>query len=107
MAMLPRNRLGDFVMSNKGSSSGSRFDDLFGAARTSSIEPESKLQQIEKPLIRKTKSTNPDYIRTTVYLPKQLHKQLKSAAADEEREMSDIMTAAIAQYLEERRGKQN
>ncbi|KJH69543.1 ribbon-helix-helix domain-containing protein [Aliterella atlantica] len=94
-------------MSKKGGSSGSRFDDLFGAARTSSIEPESKLQPIEKPLIRKTKSTDPDYIRTTVYLPKQLHKQLKSAAADEEREMSDIMTLAISQYLEERRGKQN
>ncbi len=80
MAMLRRNRQGDIVMSNKGSSSGSRFDDLFGAARTSSIEPESKLQPIEKPLIRKTKSTDPDYIRTTVYLPKQLHKQLKSAS---------------------------
>ncbi len=105
MAMLLRNRQGDFVMSNKGGSSGSRFDDLFGAARTSSIEPESKLQPIEKPPVRKTKSTDPDYIRTTVYLPKQLHKQLKSAAADEEREMSDIMTQAIARYLEERRGK--
>jgi hypothetical protein len=93
-------------MSKKGGSSGSRFDDLFGAARSNSIEPESKLQPIEKPLIRKTKSTDPDYIRTTVYLPKQLHKQLKSAAADEETEMSDIMTLALAQYLEERRGKQ-
>ena len=107
MAMLLRNWQGDIVMSNKGGSSGSRFDDLFGAARTSSIEPESKLQPIEKPPVRKTKSTDPDYIRTTVYLPKQLHKQLKSAAADEEREMSDIMTQAVAQYLEERRGKQN
>jgi len=94
-------------MSNKGGSSGSRFDDLFGAARTSSIEPESKLQPIEKPPVRKTKSTDPGYIRTTVYLPKQLHKQLKSAAADEEIEMSDIMTLAISQYLEERRGKEN
>ena len=107
MAMLLRNWQGDFVMSNKGGSSGSRFDDLFGAARTSSIEPESKLQPIAKPPVRKTKSTDPDYIRTTVYLPKQLHKQLKSAAADEEREMSDIMTQAIAQYLESRRGKQS
>ena len=92
-------------MSKKGGS-GSRFDDLFGAARTSSKQPESELQPIEKAKARKTKSTDPDYIRTTVYLPKQLHKQLKSAAADEEREMSDIMTHAIAQYLEERRGKQ-
>lgn len=93
-------------MSKKGGSSGSRFDDLFGAARTSSIDPDSEFQPIEKPPVRKTKSTDPDYIRTTVYLPKQLHKQLKSAAAEEETEMSDIMTLAIAQYLEERRGKQ-
>ena len=107
MAMLLRNWLGDFVMSKKGGSSGSRFDDLFGAAKTSSIEPESKLKPIEKPLIRKTKSTDPDYIRTTVYLPKQLHKQLKSAAADSETEMSDIMTHALAQYLESRRGQEN
>lgn len=103
--MLLRNWQGDFVMSKNGGSSGSRFDDLFGAARTSSIEPEPKSQPIEKPPVRKTKSTDPDYIRTTVYLPKQLHKQLKSAAADEEIEMSDIMTQAIARYLEERRGK--
>lgn len=103
MAMLLRNRQGDFVMSKKG---GSRFDDLFGAARTSSKEPESELKPIEKTPVRKTKSTDPDYIRTTVYLPKQLHKQLKSAAAYEEREMSDIMTQAIAQYLESRRGQE-
>ncbi len=106
MAMLLRNRLGDFFMSKKGDSSGSRFDDLFGAAKTSSIKPESKLQPIEKPPVRKTKSTDPDYIRTTVYLPKQLHKQLKSAAADEETEMSDIMTQAITRYLESRRGQE-
>jgi hypothetical protein len=87
--------------------SGSRFDDLFGAARSSSLEQESvttanDLTNVLKPL---SKSTDPDYIRTTVYLPKQLHKQLKATAANEEREMSEIAQEAIAQYLEERSSK--
>lgn len=88
--------------------SGSRFDDLFGAARSNRPEQEVKTSD-EKASIEKSKSksTDPGYIRTTVYLPKQLHKKLKSAAADEEREMSDIAAEAIAQYLEERREKHN
>lgn len=87
--------------------SGSRFDDLFGAASSRRAEPEPQLQPIEKAKERKTKSTDPDYIRTTVYLTKQLHKQLKTAAADEEREMSEIAEEALVQYLKERRGKSN
>jgi Arc/MetJ-type ribon-helix-helix transcriptional regulator len=52
--------------------------------------------------VRKSKSTDPDYVRTTVYLPKQLHKQLKAAAADEEREMSDIVKELVEQWLKSR-----
>ncbi|MEO8892965.1 MAG: CopG family transcriptional regulator, partial [Coleofasciculaceae cyanobacterium] len=63
---------------------GSRFDELFGAVRGQELVTEP----LSKPA-RKSKSTDPDYIRTTVYLPKRLHKQLKAAAANEEREMSD------------------
>lgn len=87
--------------------SGSRFDDLFGAARSGSLEQVSSVTPTEKTRAQKplSKSTDPDYIRTTIYLPKQLHKQLKAAAADEEREMSEIAEEAIARYLEERRGK--
>lgn len=87
--------------------SGNRFDDLFGAARTSRSDQESVTPTEQAPTQKsKSKSTDPDYMRTTIYLPKQMHKQLKSAAADEEREMSDIMTEAIAHYLEKRKGKQ-
>jgi len=73
---------------------GSRFDELFSAVRGQEpvTEPESKPA-------RKSKSTDPDYIRTTVYLPKRLHKQLKAAAADEEREMSDILEQLVEQWL--------
>lgn len=88
---------------------GSRFDDLFSAARTrpGKSAQEESVEPTKKTPVRKTKSTDPSYIRTTVYLPKQLHKQLKTAATDEEREMSDIAAEAIAHYLEERREKHN
>jgi hypothetical protein len=41
-------------------------------------------------------------VRTTVYLPKRLHKQLKVAAADEEREMSEILEGLVEQWLKKR-----
>lgn len=75
----------------------SRFDELFGAARGHESVDTAKLTNA-KP-VRKSKSTDPDYVRTTVYLPKRLHKQLKAAAADEEREMSDILEQLVEQWL--------
>jgi metal-responsive CopG/Arc/MetJ family transcriptional regulator len=41
-------------------------------------------------------------VRTTIYLPKQLHRQLKAAALDEEQEMSEIIEELINQWLESR-----
>ncbi len=72
-----------------------RFDDLFGAARgTDSVpQPNKKI----------AKGQNPDYTRTTIYLPKSLHRQLKAAALEEEREMSEIVTELVEQWLKERR----
>jgi hypothetical protein len=75
----------------------SRFDALFGAAKQKQ-QPEPT---DSKPA-RKSKSSDPDYVRTTVYLPKRLHKQLKAAAADEEREMSDILEELVEQWLKSR-----
>lgn len=83
---------------------GSRFDDLFSAA-SSGRSGQEQSEPIDLAPVRKPKSTDPDYVRTTVYLPKQLHKKLKAAAADEEREMSDIAAEAITLYLEQRREK--
>lgn len=76
---------------------GSRFDDFFGAAR--GREPTETPKLTDSKPARKSKSTDPDYLRTTVYLPKRLHKQLKAAAADEEREMSDILEQLVEQWL--------
>lgn len=74
---------------------GSRFDDLFGAVNRSLGEdtpsPTAK---------KKAKGSNPDYVRTTLYLPKSLHRRLKAAALAEEQEMSDIVEELVSRWLE-------
>ncbi len=47
----------------------------------------------------KAKSTNPDYTRTTIYLPKKMHKKLKAIALEEEKEMSSIVEELISAWL--------
>lgn len=79
---------------------GSRFDDLISTVR--SRTQEEMPQPTESKPVRKTKSTDPDYIRTTIYLPKQLHKKLKAAAVDEDREMSEIIEELVNQWLKSR-----
>ena len=51
---------------------------------------------------KKAKSANPDYTRTTMYLPKKMHKQLKAIALDEEKEMSSIVEELIDAWLNSR-----
>jgi hypothetical protein len=75
----------------------SRFDDLIDAARNRQIR--DKLPPVDDKPTSRTKSTDPDYTRTTIYLPKQLHRQLKAAAASQDRQMSDIVTELIEQWL--------
>jgi hypothetical protein len=67
-----------------------RFDDLIDAAR---------MRQQKDVAVSQSKSTDPDYIRTTLYLPKNLHKQLKAKALFQERQMSDIVTDLIEGWL--------
>ena len=45
------------------------------------------------------KSKSKDYQRTTVYLPKALHRRLKAAALTEDREISDIIETLVSEYL--------
>ena len=47
----------------------------------------------------KSKSSNSSYIRTTFYLPKQLHKQLKIAAAQKDRDMSGIIEELLQSWF--------
>lgn len=75
----------------------SRFDGLF---KVTGKEP---APEAEPPKSAKlSKSKDPNYVRTTVYLPKELHRQLKSVAASEDLEMSEIVEELICQYLKSR-----
>ena len=85
---------------------GSRFDTLFSEAGASQTDlspseaekvfvPRSKTSSSKQT----TKSTDPDYTRTTIYLPKEMHRQIKVAAIVEEREMSDLIAEAVSQYF--------
>lgn len=94
MAMLCRNRKGDITLNKKKTS---RFDDLIDAARSRQQRDQPQPSE-DKPTSR-SKSTDPAYTRTTIYLPKQLHRQLKAAAASQERQMSDIVAELVEQWL--------
>ena len=71
----------------------SRFDDLF---QTTYQEHQVFDQQ---PPSKQSKSTNPEYKRTTIYLRKTLHRKLKATAAEQEREMSEIIEEMVENYL--------
>ncbi|MBI4739865.1 CopG family transcriptional regulator [Candidatus Woesearchaeota archaeon] len=91
-------------MSQKKESGGSRFDGLLKAAKAHQEEasdPDLKPQPAEADSSI-AKHKNPDYQRTTLYLPKRLHRKLKAAAAESDREMSDIMQELVEQWLESR-----
>lgn len=64
-------------------------------------DPASKHTDVQPS--KKAKSVNPDYTRTTVYLPKKMHKKLKAIALDEEREMSSILEELIETWLSSRK----
>lgn len=76
----------------------SRFDELFNVAKQKAPPESIEAQETAK----LSKSKDPNYIRTTVYLPKALHRQLKSVAASDDKEMSEIVEDCIAEYLNSR-----
>lgn len=79
----------------------SRFDELIDAARSRQKRDKPPELNEEKSTL-KSKSTDPDYVRTTVYLPKKLHRSLKLAAAADDRQMSDIITELLEKWLDEK-----
>lgn len=52
---------------------------------------------------KQAKANNPNYVSTTFYLPKQLHRQLKKAAIEEDKEMSEIVEDLVARWLQSRK----
>lgn len=79
----------------------SRFDELIDAAR-SRQKRDKPPELAEEKVTFKSKSTDPDYVRTTVYLPKKLHRSLKLAAAADDRQMSDIITELLKKWLDKK-----
>ncbi|MEM9772145.1 MAG: plasmid partition protein ParG [Cyanobacteria bacterium P01_D01_bin.73] len=75
------------------------FGKLFSARST----PESSDTQTSKSpdvqMRKLSKSKDPDYQRTTVYLPKELHRRLKVAAMTSDREISDIVESLVEEWL--------
>jgi molybdopterin-guanine dinucleotide biosynthesis protein A len=88
-------------MSNK-KDQANRFEGLMGslgkASAPATNEAEPTLEQSQSAPVAKSKSK--DYQRTTVYLPKALHRKLKAAAANEDREISDIIEELVSKYLD-------
>ena len=72
----------------------SRFDNLLKAKKLKPGEPEPSSS------VALPKSKDPNFVRTTVYLSQQLHRQLKSAAARSDQEMSSLVEKSVAQYLQ-------
>jgi hypothetical protein len=87
-------------MSNKDRN---RFEGLFSTARVTQPVEQISAGKDKKEAERTTKSTDPTYQRTTLYIPKALHRQFKSATIDEGQEMSEVMEKLIQQWLDSRR----
>lgn len=86
----------------------SSFDALIHAAQAGkAAQDKTKAKAQAKPsesappaVNKKAKSADPDYVRTTIYLPKTLHKKLKGAAIDRDQEMSEIVEQLVFEWLE-------
>ncbi len=76
----------------------SRFDDLFSAARNQTQETSSESTTAKE--TKKSKSRDPDYVRTTIYLPKRLHQQLKVAAVQGDKDMSEIIEGLVDAWVQ-------
>lgn len=92
--------------------SSSRFDALFGAAKlpkpAGQDAPDSEQGEDNRPDLNSldsalSKSKDPNYQRTTIYLPKAMHRKLKAASAEEGREMSNVIEELIQQWLDQRK----
>jgi hypothetical protein len=72
----------------------SRLDDLLNAKKLKAGEPDLS------PSVALSKSKDPNFVRPTLYLPKLLHRQLKSAAQSGQ-EMSELVEKSVAQFLQQ------
>lgn len=73
----------------------SKFDGVLGRRATAEAPA-----TVTRPA-RQGKSSDPEYQKTTVYLPKQLHRDVKIAClqADPPLDMSDVIEQKLADWL--------
>lgn len=95
-------------MSKKKNPDETRFDTLEAIKRARSgqaedaaaaPDPQASHAKPDKP----KKFKNPDYLQTSVYLPRTMHKPLKVALAEDEQEFSDLVETLLAKWLESRK----
>jgi len=86
----------------------SRFDQLIGTVgkkkgSEASEQPEPTAPPNPAPTsTSKAKGKDPNYQRTTFYIPKDIHREFKMAALEDGVEMSDVVEDLISQWLRER-----
>lgn len=83
----------------------SRFDQLIGSVgkqRAEDLPPVQEPQPQPPAQASKAKGKDPNYQRTTFYIPKDIHREFKMAALEDDLEMSDIVEDLISQWLRER-----
>ena len=78
----------------------SKFDGVLGRHATADAPPPPAARPA-----RQGKSSDPEYQKTTVYLPRQLHRDVKIAClqADPPLDMSDVIEQKLADWLTARR----
>jgi len=86
----------------------SRFDQLIGTVGKKKVPEASELPEPAAPpnpaptSTSKAKGKDPNYQRTTFYIPKDIHREFKMAALEDGVEMSDVVEDLISQWLRER-----
>ena len=101
-----------------------RFDKLFQTVKTQpqELEPELEESSVVTPVISEpepqqiapalkaepkkiseslAKSKDPNYVRTTIYISKDIHRHLKIATMDGEDDMSDVIESLVKSWLSE------
>ena len=74
----------------------SKYKPLIDKVRGKGVGTPQEEEDSSLPL---SKTKDPNYTRTTIYLPKMLHRKLKARAAEEGQEMSEIVETLVEEWL--------
>lgn len=89
-------------MTRKHDKGESRFDTL-ASLKAQRAGSEAKSEPATAAPRTTGRRSDPDYMQTTVFLPKSMHKELKVALAEEEREFSALAESLFAEWLAKRK----